>query len=332
MFEVLTLLLGQVESKCLNGDHSPTWSQILFKQPSPPIEPTSSDSSFSSHVTPVSSPAVSVSPEDPQPQSVSTSGQSDDHSMTAGVDSSPMASQSPSLPPSSSSPTVTTNIYPPPTSEPASTEPVSSSDQSQSQTGLRRSTIPRRPNPRFCTLRPMPLASLLGEFATSLMILLEELSIKGWKFNHIPCSDITWATSFLPNLKKLIYFLTSLAWSDMRLIGMLPNLEVLKLINAIASEDTMWEPSEEGFRQLKRLVIVDTYLERWNAVGDNFPVLECLELRNCYSLQEIPSGFAEITTLALIQLNWCQDSVLASAKLIQEEQYNNYGNALLVCS
>nr|GLL25315.1 putative late blight resistance protein homolog R1B-17 isoform X4 [Ipomoea trifida] len=161
---------------------------------------------------------------------------------------------------------------------------------------------------------------------------LEELSIRRWKFNHIPCSDITWATSFLPNLKKLKFFSTSLAWSDMRLIGMVPNLEVLKLINAIASEDTMWEPSEEGFRQLKRLVIVDTYLERWNAVGDNFPVLECLELRNCYSLQEIPSGFAEITTLALIQLNWCQDSVLASAKLIQEEQYNNYGNALLVCS
>nr|GLL16949.1 uncharacterized protein LOC109146716 [Ipomoea trifida] len=127
-----TRLNGFVESKCLIGDHSPTWSQILFKQPSPPIEPTSSDSSFSSHVTPVSSPAVSVSPEVPQPQSVSTSGQSDEHSTTAGVDSSPMASQSPSLPPSSSSPTVTTNIYPPPTSEPASTEPVSSSDQSQS--------------------------------------------------------------------------------------------------------------------------------------------------------------------------------------------------------
>nr|GMC86825.1 putative late blight resistance protein homolog R1A-10 isoform X1 [Ipomoea batatas] len=87
---------------------------------------------------------------------------------------------------------------------------------------------------------------------------LEELSIRGWKFNHIPCSDITWATSFLPNLKKLKFFLTSLAWSDMRLIGMLPNLEVLKLINAIASEDTMWEPSEEGFRQLKRLKNVYT--------------------------------------------------------------------------
>ncbi|XP_019179402.1 PREDICTED: putative late blight resistance protein homolog R1A-3 [Ipomoea nil] len=94
----------------------------------------------------------------------------------------------------------------------------------------------------------------------------------------------------------------------------------------------MWEPSEEGFRQLKRLVIENEYLERWNAVGDNFPRLECLELRTCDHLLEIPSGFADIITLALIQLNCCWDSVLTSAKLIQEEQYSNYGKALLVRS
>ncbi|XP_031091191.1 putative late blight resistance protein homolog R1A-4 [Ipomoea triloba] len=161
---------------------------------------------------------------------------------------------------------------------------------------------------------------------------LEKLSIRKWhSLNRIPCSGISWATSFLPNLKKLKFMDTNLPWNAMWLIGMLPNLEVLKLICAIALDDRMWEPSKEGFRQLKRLVIEDTILERWNAVGDNFPVLECLELRHCLSLQEIPSGFADITTLALIQLSWCLDSVLASAKLIQEEQYN-YGNALLVRS
>ncbi|XP_031091539.1 putative late blight resistance protein homolog R1A-10 [Ipomoea triloba] len=162
---------------------------------------------------------------------------------------------------------------------------------------------------------------------------LEELSITAWFFNHIPYRGISWATNFLPNLKKLKFIDTyCLAWSDMELIGMLPNLEVLKLKHAIDRKDTMWEPPEEGFRQLKRLVIEYTFLEHWNAVGDHFPMLECLELRSCYSLQEIPSGFADITTLALIQLNLCWDSVLASAKLIQEEQYNNYGNALLVRS
>ncbi|XP_031091133.1 late blight resistance protein R1-A-like [Ipomoea triloba] len=162
---------------------------------------------------------------------------------------------------------------------------------------------------------------------------LEELIIKHWGYHiHIPCCDIPWATGFLPNLKKLKFSWTNLSWSDMTVIGILPNLEVLKLIHAIHSKDNMWEPSKEGFRQLKRLVIEDRYLERWNVVGDNFSVLECLELRNCYSLQEIPSGFADITTLALIKLNRCLDSVLASPKLIQEEQYNYYGNALLVCS
>nr|GMD93394.1 putative late blight resistance protein homolog R1A-4 [Ipomoea batatas] len=162
---------------------------------------------------------------------------------------------------------------------------------------------------------------------------LEELSIREWyNPNLIPCSGISWATSFLPNLKKLKFFRTNLAWRDMRLIGMLPNLEVLKLKDAIDRKDRIWESTNEAFRQLKRLVIVDTFLERWIVMGDHFPLLECLELRECNNLQEIPSGFADITTLALIQLNWCWDSVLTSAKLIQEEQYNNYGNTLLVRS
>nr|GMD63642.1 bifunctional epoxide hydrolase 2-like [Ipomoea batatas] len=95
------------------------------------------------------------------------SGQSGDHNTAASVNSSPMAAQSPSLPPSSSSPTITTNIYPPPTSEPVSSEsllaaseptssePVSSSNQSQSQAGFRRFTRPRRPNPRKIMQRDM---------------------------------------------------------------------------------------------------------------------------------------------------------------------------------
>ncbi|XP_031091188.1 putative late blight resistance protein homolog R1B-16 [Ipomoea triloba] len=161
---------------------------------------------------------------------------------------------------------------------------------------------------------------------------LEELSIRGWYFNHIPCSDISWATSFLPNLKKLKFFLTSLAWNDMRLIGLLPNLEVLKLKHAIVKEDKIWETSEEGFRKLKRLVIEYEWLEHWSAESDHFPLLECLEICECKYLREIPSGFANITTLALIQLNRCSDSVLDSAKSIQEEQNSNYGNAFHVRS
>ncbi|XP_019164460.1 PREDICTED: putative late blight resistance protein homolog R1A-10 [Ipomoea nil] len=158
---------------------------------------------------------------------------------------------------------------------------------------------------------------------------LEKLSIKDWHLK-LPYRGIQWATSFLPNLKKLEFFWTYLAWSDMELIGMLSNLEVLKLIDAC--EGKKWETSEGGFRQLKRLVIKSRNLEDWNAVGDHFPVLQHLELSLCRILQEIPIAFADITTLELIQLNDCLDSVLTSAKLLQDEQ-RSYGNeALLVRS
>ncbi|XP_031091171.1 putative late blight resistance protein homolog R1A-10 [Ipomoea triloba] len=158
---------------------------------------------------------------------------------------------------------------------------------------------------------------------------LEKLSIKKWNFK-LPYSGIPWATSFLQNLKKLKLHWTGLEWSEIRLIGMLPNLEILKLIEACKGRE--WEPCEGGFRQLKRLVIEDGCLEDWNAVGDHFPVLEHLELSDCISLREIPIELADITTLALIQLTQCLPSALASAKRIQDEQ-QSYGNeALLVRS
>ncbi|XP_031091537.1 putative late blight resistance protein homolog R1A-10 [Ipomoea triloba] len=158
---------------------------------------------------------------------------------------------------------------------------------------------------------------------------LEKLSIKKWHLK-LPDSGIPWATGFLPNLKNLKFFGTNLSWNDMRVIGMLPNLEVLKLVHAC--EDKEWEPSEGGFRQLKRLVIESRTLEDWNAMGDHFPVLQHLQLNYCDLLREIPIAFADINTLKLIQLRCCWDSVLTFAKRIQDEQ-RSYGNeALLVRS
>ncbi|XP_019164465.1 PREDICTED: putative disease resistance RPP13-like protein 3 [Ipomoea nil] len=158
---------------------------------------------------------------------------------------------------------------------------------------------------------------------------LEKLSINRW-YLKLQDSGIPWATSFLPNLKKLKLINTRLPWSDMRLIGMLPNLKVLKLIDACVGNE--WETSEGGFRELKKLVIEGRSLKDWNAVGDDFPMLEHLELTSCLKLREIPIEFADISTLALIQLNRCSHSVLSSANCIQDEQ-RSYGNeALLVRS
>nr|GLL36209.1 putative late blight resistance protein homolog R1B-14 isoform X3 [Ipomoea trifida] len=163
---------------------------------------------------------------------------------------------------------------------------------------------------------------------SSLPDLLEKLSIKRWVGVNLVMCSIPWATS-LPNLKKLSFFESNLQWHELNAISMLPNLEVLKLIDAC--EGSKWETCYGGFHRLKRLVIRKTNLQYWNAVGDHFPMLECLEISDCSRLKEIPRDFADITTLALIQLSNCKDSLVASAKWIQEEQSNNYGNdALLV--
>ncbi|XP_031091349.1 putative late blight resistance protein homolog R1B-17 [Ipomoea triloba] len=157
---------------------------------------------------------------------------------------------------------------------------------------------------------------------------LEKLSIRRWMKFDLDMCNIPWATS-LPNLKKLSFLESTLQWCELSAISMLPNLEVLKLIDACRGPK--WETSNGGFNRLKRLVIKKSYLRCWNAVGDHFPILECLEISDCSSLKEIPRGFADITTLALIQLSKCMDSLVVSAKWIQEEQKNNYGNdALLV--
>ncbi|XP_031091437.1 putative late blight resistance protein homolog R1B-13 [Ipomoea triloba] len=154
---------------------------------------------------------------------------------------------------------------------------------------------------------------------------LEKLSIRSMELNVDICS-LPWATS-LPNLKKLSLLKSYLQWSELSAISLLPNLEVLKLIDAC--EGPEWEASDGGFHRLKRLVIKKTNFRCWNAVGDYFPMLECLEISECYRLEEIPRGFADIITLALIQLSECRDSLVASAKRIKDEQ-QSYGNAALL--
>ncbi|XP_057773790.1 putative late blight resistance protein homolog R1A-10 [Salvia miltiorrhiza] len=119
-----------------------------------------------------------------------------------------------------------------------------------------------------------------------------------------------------------------------RILCALPNLEVLRLCNCTfisneteEEEEEEWEIAEGDvfnslqFLQLKRLNMV-----RWRADETNFPKLRHLFLRRCWDLEEIPAGIGEITTLELIELDYCSDSAVASAKQIQEEQQSEYGN------
>ncbi|KAF3652575.1 hypothetical protein FXO38_16069 [Capsicum annuum] len=127
-------------------------------------------------------------------------------------------------------------------------------------------------------------------------------------------------SGFFPTMiKKLKMERTLLSWSNMDIIAELPNLEVLKLMcNACYGEE--WHPNVRGFTRLKLLLIEDSPLKYWKATNDNFPVLELLVLKECRYLKEIPTEFAEIHTLQLIELTRCLPELGESAARIQEEQ------------
>nr|AEW48216.1 disease resistance protein RX3 [Solanum leptophyes x Solanum sparsipilum] len=136
--------------------------------------------------------------------------------------------------------------------------------------------------------------------------------------------------AFPQNLKSLTFrgeF--SVAWKDLSIVGKLPKLEVLILSwNAFIGKE--WEVVEEGFPHLKFLFLDDVYIRYWRASSDHFPYLERLILRDCRNLDSIPGDFADITTLALIDIDYCQQSVVNSAKQIQQDIQDNYGSSIEV--
>ncbi|KAL3323160.1 hypothetical protein AABB24_040327 [Solanum stoloniferum] len=136
--------------------------------------------------------------------------------------------------------------------------------------------------------------------------------------------------AFPQNLKSLTFSgQFFLAWKDLSIVGKLPKLEVLKLSDsAFVGEE--WEVVEEGFPHLKFLFLDEVYIRYWRASSDQFPYLERLFLRDCYGLDSIPRDFADITTLALIDISHCQQSVGNSAKQIQQDIQDNYGSSIEV--
>ncbi|XP_073036483.1 putative late blight resistance protein homolog R1A-3 [Primulina eburnea] len=129
---------------------------------------------------------------------------------------------------------------------------------------------------------------------------------------------------FPTSLKTLILGGVGIPWHDLAIIGSLPNLEVLKLINC-ACLGTVWEPNEGEFCELKVLVLERLKLNHWEADHNHFPCLQRLVIRWCYGLVKIPSGMGDSPTLNMIELRGCKDSVFASANEIVEKQ-RSYGN------
>ncbi|CAA2958982.1 Hypothetical predicted protein [Olea europaea subsp. europaea] len=134
--------------------------------------------------------------------------------------------------------------------------------------------------------------------------------------------------SFPPSLKKLTLIGCTLNREEMEIIGWLPNLQVLKIKEQIFP-GSKWEFKNGGFLQLKVLLLDEVYLENWIADSIHFPELQRLVIKNCRDLK-IPSGIGEIPTLQSIELFHCGNSVITSAKQIQEEQENLGNDSLQV--
>ncbi|KAL0342192.1 UNVERIFIED_CONTAM: hypothetical protein Scaly_1881800 [Sesamum calycinum] len=117
--------------------------------------------------------------------------------------------------------------------------------------------------------------------------------------------------------KKLTLKGCGLPWEDMRIVGSLPNLEILRL-HWGAFVGYVWNPSEGEFARLKLLEISWNHLKYWGAENTHFPSLEHLVLQKV-GLQELPLGLAEIHTLRLIGLKCCKKSAVDSVKQIREE-------------
>lgn len=136
-----------------------------------------------------------------------------------------------------------------------------------------------------------------------------------------------WATNlhrvkFPANIRKLTLRETEIEWEEISTIGMLPNLEVLKL-EMYACWGPRWETTDGGFCRLKFLKFKHLSVERWIASGSHFPRLEHLVLENCSRLKEIPSGLGDILTLQMIEVTLCTHFAEESAKKIKKEQKSN---------
>ncbi|XP_022892657.1 putative late blight resistance protein homolog R1B-23 isoform X2 [Olea europaea var. sylvestris] len=127
------------------------------------------------------------------------------------------------------------------------------------------------------------------------------------------------------NLKKLTLLQFDSSWEKIRMIGRLPNLEVLKLRNG-SFKEKQWDTEVGEFQKLKffelnNVKIASRYdCAEWNPTSDDYPKLERLVLRNCYCLNKIPSSLGYILTLQKIEVYRCGDSIAKSAVEIREEQ------------
>ncbi|KAH6767838.1 hypothetical protein C2S52_018821 [Perilla frutescens var. hirtella] len=132
--------------------------------------------------------------------------------------------------------------------------------------------------------------------------------------------------TFPQSLKKLSLSksnINSVGWEVMleKIGGSLPLLQKLKLERGVFKIG-QWETVEGQFPDLKFLELSwCSGLKQWMIEeSSHFPCLEHLHLAGLGELEEIPLEISEIPTLQSIELRYCSESAVRSAKKIAEEQ------------
>ncbi|KAL2533024.1 putative disease resistance protein [Abeliophyllum distichum] len=142
---------------------------------------------------------------------------------------------------------------------------------------------------------------------------------------HEMCLTIAEKHNFMKVIQEnLTLTAFNLNSNEMKMIGKLPKLEVLKLESS-RIEDYKWNPNEDEFQQL-RFLKLDFMGVQLNFSSDHFSRLEQLVLTRFRTA--IPSSLGDIPSLVKIEVRWCEKQVEESASKIQKEQ-KEYGNELL---
>ncbi|KAL3508906.1 hypothetical protein ACH5RR_028307 [Cinchona calisaya] len=130
--------------------------------------------------------------------------------------------------------------------------------------------------------------------------------------------------SFPMTLKELALKGLLLSWSKIQLIGELPNLEVLKLLNQSFTGER-WDLTVGGFVKLRLLSLDGLDVVEWTDTGcdDSFPCLQKLVLAYVFQLERVPRCL-ERCSLEEILVKQCSDTVKSLVKKIEEEQ-KRYG-------
>ncbi|KAH6788369.1 hypothetical protein C2S51_003375 [Perilla frutescens var. frutescens] len=156
------------------------------------------------------------------------------------------------------------------------------------------------------------------QYNLTFLLKLESLVLK--------CRGTLENMAFPDSLKKLTLSRCLIPWEDMSVVGLLPNLEVLKL-RMSAAEGQTWKPNAGEFCQLKFLLIEWCQLEIWEADESNFPSLEHLQL-----VGVTMEDFAQIETLRTIDLRYCSKSLFLSANKMSQDRENSGCEAIQIQS